>query len=217
MTARSSSATRCCARRCTTMRRQTTGAPPTTRSPGRSRRSATPTGGHGTERRQPRPRTRRWRSVSSGRPCGRGAEAKLYVTGLVISSALALVVTSLVFAGKPGYILGMTPEISAVQPPSEFGVAVGLLFWTVMTLFASALPVRMPRGTIVSVSFATVVAAMILGGPVAAGWVAAIGTTEMREAARSRPLVRGAVQSRSDCASGSGRWAGVRGGSRRFD
>ena len=106
---------------------------------------------------------------------------KLYVTGLVISSALALVVTSLVFAGKPGYILGMTPEISAVQPPSEVGVAVGLLFWTVMTLFASALPVRMPRGTIVSVSFATVVAAMILGGPVAAGWVAAIGTTEIRE------------------------------------
>jgi HD-GYP domain-containing protein (c-di-GMP phosphodiesterase class II) len=39
----------------------------------------------------------------------------------------------------------------------------------------------MPRGSVVSVSIAPIVAAMILGGPVAAGWVAAIGTTELRE------------------------------------
>jgi putative nucleotidyltransferase with HDIG domain len=106
---------------------------------------------------------------------------KLYIAGLVSTSAVALVITSLVFAGRPGYILGMRPEISAIQPPTEVGVAAGLVFWTLLTLFASALPVRMPRGTIVSVSIATVVAAMVLGGPVAAGWVAAIGTTEIRE------------------------------------
>jgi putative nucleotidyltransferase with HDIG domain len=106
---------------------------------------------------------------------------KIYVTGLVGSSALALVITSLVFAGRPGYILGMRPEISAIQPPSQLGVSLGLAYWILITLFASALPVRMPRGTIVSVSIAPIVAAMVLGGPVAAGWVAAIGTTEMRE------------------------------------
>jgi len=39
----------------------------------------------------------------------------------------------------------------------------------------------MPRGTLVSVSIAPIVATMVLGGPVAAGWVALIGTTEVRE------------------------------------
>jgi putative nucleotidyltransferase with HDIG domain len=106
---------------------------------------------------------------------------KLYIIGLVGSSALALVITSLVFAGRPGYILGMTPQISVTTPADERGVVAGLAFWILITLFASALPVRMPRGTLVSVSIAPIVAAMVLGGPVAAGWVAAIGTTEMRE------------------------------------
>jgi putative nucleotidyltransferase with HDIG domain len=39
----------------------------------------------------------------------------------------------------------------------------------------------MPRGTVVSVNTAPIVAAMVLGGPVAAGWVALLGTTELRE------------------------------------
>ena len=39
----------------------------------------------------------------------------------------------------------------------------------------------MPRGTLVSVAIAPILAAMTLGGPVAAGWVALIGTTELRE------------------------------------
>ncbi|HEX5825853.1 MAG TPA: HD-GYP domain-containing protein, partial [Candidatus Limnocylindrales bacterium] len=40
---------------------------------------------------------------------------------------------------------------------------------------------RMPRGSLVSVATAPIVAAMALGGPVAVGWVALIGTTELRE------------------------------------
>ncbi len=58
----------------------------------------------------------------------------------------------------------------------------GVAFWCVITLVASALPVRMPRGTMVGVSIAPIIAATALGGPAAGGWVAAIGTTEMREA-----------------------------------
>ncbi len=50
-----------------------------------------------------------------------------------------------------------------------------------MTLLASALPVQMPRGSLVNTSIAPIVAAMSLGGPTAAGWVALIGTTEYRE------------------------------------
>ncbi len=106
---------------------------------------------------------------------------KLYITGLVGTSALALVITSLVFAQRPELTLGMRPEISATQPATQMGVLGGLAFWTLITLFAAALPVRMPRGTLVSVSIAPIVAAMVLGGPVAAGWIAAIGTTEYRE------------------------------------
>jgi len=106
---------------------------------------------------------------------------KLYIAGLVVASALALVAASLVFGARVGYVLGMRPEISALQPADQAKVFGGLIFWTLITLFASALPVRMPRGTLVSVSIAPIVAAMVLGGPVAAGWVALIGTTEMRE------------------------------------
>ncbi len=106
---------------------------------------------------------------------------KLYIIGLVGVSAVALVITSLMFVGRPGYILGMTPQISVTAPPDERGILAGLAFWILITLFASAMPVRMPRGTLVSVSIAPIVAAMVLGGPVAAGWVAVIGTLEMRE------------------------------------
>jgi putative nucleotidyltransferase with HDIG domain len=114
---------------------------------------------------------------------------KLYIAGLVGTSAIALLLTSFVYArGVLPYtqdlhfVLGMRPQIS-INPsdPSDALVLVGLVFWTVVTLFAGALPVRMPRGTLVSVSIAPVLAAMTLGGPVAAGWVALIGTTELRE------------------------------------
>jgi HD-GYP domain-containing protein (c-di-GMP phosphodiesterase class II) len=77
----------------------------------------------------------------------------------------------------------MRPQISIIPGQhTELNVLVGLGFWTLITLFAGALPVRMPRGTMVSVAIAPILAAMILGGPVAAGWVALVGTTEMREA-----------------------------------
>ncbi len=105
---------------------------------------------------------------------------KIYIAGLVGASAVALVATSFVFLQKPGYILGMRPAISVTEP-TDLGVLLGLAFWILLTLFASAFPVRMPRGTLVSVAIAPIVAASILGGPVAAGWVAAIGTTEVRE------------------------------------
>jgi HD-GYP domain-containing protein (c-di-GMP phosphodiesterase class II) len=110
---------------------------------------------------------------------------KLYITGLVSISAVALVLTSFVFSADPTRIVGFRREISfdlntgstASVPTVLFGVA----FWTVITLFAGALPVRMPRGALVSVAIAPIVAAMTLGGPIAAGLVALIGTTELRE------------------------------------
>jgi putative nucleotidyltransferase with HDIG domain len=56
-----------------------------------------------------------------------------------------------------------------------------VIFWLAATLIASALPVRLPAGTVVSVAAAPMLATMVLGGPFAAGIVAVMGTTESRE------------------------------------
>jgi HD-GYP domain-containing protein (c-di-GMP phosphodiesterase class II) len=50
-----------------------------------------------------------------------------------------------------------------------------------VTLIASAFPVRMPRGTLVSPAIAPITVASVLGGPFAAVIVAGLGTTELRE------------------------------------
>ena len=99
-----------------------------------------------------------------------------------MASALALVATSFVFSSVGPWPFGIRPEISLV-PGSHDAILVlgGVILWTLITVFASALPVTMPRGTVVSVAIAPIIASMALGGPVAAGWVAALGTTEWRE------------------------------------
>ncbi len=45
----------------------------------------------------------------------------------------------------------------------------------------------MPDGNFLDVGFAPIVAAMSLGGPAAAGWVALVGTTQARELRRQVP------------------------------
>jgi putative nucleotidyltransferase with HDIG domain len=107
---------------------------------------------------------------------------KLYIFGLVALSGLALIATSFVASAFESGPPGIRLDIALDQTNRTPGQALaGVAFWTAVTLLASALPVKMPRGTIVAVSLAPIVAAMSLGGPVAAGWVAAIGTTEIRE------------------------------------
>jgi HD-GYP domain-containing protein (c-di-GMP phosphodiesterase class II) len=108
------------------------------------------------------------------------------MTGLVSLSVLTLLLTSFLYgvayADDPGFVFGIRLDIAIdLEQPAPVEVLAGLAFWTMITLFAGALPVRMPRGTLVSVSIAPIVATMVLGGPVAAGWVALIGTFEVRE------------------------------------
>jgi putative nucleotidyltransferase with HDIG domain len=78
-------------------------------------------------------------------------------------------------------ILGFAAAVSLFPIRPGIGGWLGISYWSVITLLASALPVRMPKGTLISVSLATVMASVVLGGPVAAGIVAAVGTTELRE------------------------------------
>jgi putative nucleotidyltransferase with HDIG domain len=64
---------------------------------------------------------------------------------------------------------------------AEIGGLPGFLFWIGLTLIGSALPVRLPHGTVVSVSAAPFLASLVLGGPTAAAIVTAIGITDHRE------------------------------------
>jgi putative nucleotidyltransferase with HDIG domain len=64
----------------------------------------------------------------------------------------------------------------------EMGGWPGVAFWIVLTLLGAAMPVRLPQGTVASVSAAPIMAAVALGGPFAAALVTAIGTTDPREA-----------------------------------
>ena len=100
----------------------------------------------------------------------------LSIAGLVVASASALVAASFLygFDGRIAVTLGTGVSQAA-------GIGFGLAFWTGATLVTSAFPVRFPGGAIVAVSTAPILAAMVLGGPAAAGWVALIGTTELRE------------------------------------
>ena len=101
-------------------------------------------------------------------------QLKLYIIGVVAAGAMALIATTLVIPVDP--LIGV--GFSAL---GDSATIVGLAFWILATLLASALPVRMPRGTMVAVSIAPLIATATLGGPTAVGWVALIGSTELRE------------------------------------
>ncbi len=103
-------------------------------------------------------------------------QLKLYITGVVATSVIALVVTTLLFPVRPRFAIA-----SGFGFLGENAPLAGLAFWIGVTLVASAIPVRMPRGAMFAVSFSTILAATILGGPGAGAWVALLGTTEIRE------------------------------------
>jgi HD-GYP domain-containing protein (c-di-GMP phosphodiesterase class II) len=98
----------------------------------------------------------------------------IYIAGLVTVGAVALAITSFAIPVDSHIRLG-------VFQSQSLDIAGGIAFWTGLTLLASALPARMPRGFMVDTSIGPIIAAIVLGGPTAAGWVALIGTSEYRE------------------------------------
>jgi putative nucleotidyltransferase with HDIG domain len=104
---------------------------------------------------------------------------KLYLIGVVALGAVALAAATRFFEPDPS--IAIRPDLLAPGMSDETQIVTGVLFWIVIALAASALPVSLPRGTQLAVSTAPILAAMALGGPAVAAWVAAIGTTEMRE------------------------------------
>ncbi|HSW41920.1 MAG TPA: HD-GYP domain-containing protein [Patescibacteria group bacterium] len=105
---------------------------------------------------------------------------KVYIAGLVAVCALALAVTSLAIPVNDLIRLRVFDDV-------QTDIVAGIVFWTALTILASAMPVQMPRGSLISTSIAPLVVVMSLGGPAAAGWVALIGTTELRELRREIP------------------------------
>jgi HD domain len=90
---------------------------------------------------------------------------------LVAVPAMAAVLFALSWSQWP-----IQPAIAA-----SLGQNGGIAFWIGVTLLASSFPVKVARGSFVSVSAAPIIAAGILGGPTAAGVVAVLGTFELRE------------------------------------
>ena len=90
-------------------------------------------------------------------------------------------VRRLIFASSAAAALAVAAAAFLFPLRPEIGGIWGLVFWIALTLGAGALPVRLPQGTVVSVSAAPVLASIVLGGPLAGAIVAAIGTTDPRE------------------------------------
>jgi putative nucleotidyltransferase with HDIG domain len=102
---------------------------------------------------------------------------KAYVAAVVVIGAFALVTATFVFPPKPAIAI----QVGDATTTSAAEVALGILYWIVLTLIGSAFRVQLPRGTQQAVAIAPIMGAMFLGGPAVAGWVAFVGTTELRE------------------------------------
>lgn len=103
-------------------------------------------------------------------------------------------------------VLTVDPRIALDLPgvPPDVATALGVLFWIALALAGSALVSRRPTGAILTFDLPFITAATVLGGPVAGGWVAMIGSLELRE-------IRGMRQPAGN-GTGSGRhvpWYGV--------
>jgi len=103
---------------------------------------------------------------------------RIYITGLVGAAAIALQATGLVIPVDHRIAIPFDADPTTMAP---IEVLAGIAFWTIVTLFASALPVRLTDGVQVAVSLAPLMAATALGGPTAGALVALFGTTDTRE------------------------------------
>ncbi|MEW5991884.1 MAG: HD-GYP domain-containing protein [Chloroflexota bacterium] len=103
---------------------------------------------------------------------------RIYIAGLVGVAAIALLATGLVIPVDPTIAIQLDGDVAQATPIEIFA---GIGFWTIVTLFASALPVKLTDGVQVAVSLAPLMAATALGGPTAGALVALLGTTDMRE------------------------------------
>ena len=97
------------------------------------------------------------------------------------------VVQRLILATVAAAVLGIAAALWLFPVRQEIQGTAGIAYWTILALIASALPVQLPRGTVVSVGAAPVLGAAFLGGPLAAAIVGIVGTIDPRELQRRIP------------------------------
>src|SRR5690349_10373136 len=95
---------------------------------------------------------------------------KIYIAGVVTLSVAALGVATFAFPATDFPRVAIDFNFTDGVPGERLNILLGVLFWTTLTLVASALPVRLPRGTQQGVALAPVIAALTLGGPAVGGW-----------------------------------------------
>ena len=93
-----------------------------------------------------------------------------------MATGLKVVITVVVASAFAGCLFAV---LTGMLRP-DIGGMPGVLVWIAIAILAAAAPVRMAGGTVVDVTSAPVVAAAVLGGPVAAAAIA-IGSVELRE------------------------------------
>jgi putative nucleotidyltransferase with HDIG domain len=91
------------------------------------------------------------------------------------------VVQRLILATVAAAVLAIAAAIALFPLRPEIEGVVGVGYWTALTLAAGALPVQLPRGSVVSVGAAPIIGAAILGGPLAGAAVGVIGSLDIRE------------------------------------
>lgn len=106
----------------------------------------------------------------------RPPRAFLVYLGLASGLALALI-------GHAVTQLSLGPAIALPLPllPAAAMPLAGVAFWTAIALLATANPISLPKGATMTSANPVIVAAAVLGGPLAAILVAGIGTLEGRE------------------------------------
>jgi diguanylate cyclase (GGDEF)-like protein len=99
----------------------------------------------------------------------------LYTAVQILLGVGALVIATALLPVQPAIAIEL-PGFPAASP-----IAVGLAFWIALTLVGSALAAEQTAGAIVTFDLPFIAAATVLGGPVAGGWVAMVGSLERRE------------------------------------
>jgi hypothetical protein len=98
-----------------------------------------------------------------------------FTTLSIVAGVAALAWATLALPLMPAIALGSV-EITGRNP-----AAAGLLFWIVLGLGGSLRPASLGGHAVLTFHLPFIVAAMLLGGPVAGGWVAFVSTIELRE------------------------------------
>jgi HD-GYP domain-containing protein (c-di-GMP phosphodiesterase class II) len=98
---------------------------------------------------------------------------------ILLAAVPVLAVALLVVSWRLWPVDGFNGSFWILEGQAATVAALG--FFIATALLASASPVHMPRGSVVSVAAAPIIAAGILGGPTAGAIVAVLGTIEVRE------------------------------------